>query len=247
MVSDPADPNAYDPIPNPAITGHYVYLSPANDPVLPTTPVFVPADADSSGQVDEIASYALSSTLEKDATYYWRVDESLGASGPGDDPNLIKGVVWNFLTEVTIPVVDAGRNVATYLEEGTATVQLDPDIDWFNPQSQLLWSVVSQPAGAPEGSVQFDSASIENPTVTINYAGKPYVLKLWALDTKGGFAEDTLQIDVYADSCQAARNVLGYQAIAADINKDCRVNIDDLSLLAADWLEQNFLLNNYLY
>lgn len=247
MVSDPADPNAYDPIPNPAITGHYVYLSPANDPALPTTPVFVPADADSNGQVDEIASYALSSALEKDATYYWRVDESLGASGPGDDPNLIKGVVRNFLTEVTIPVVDAGQNVVTYLEEGTATVQLDPDIDWFNPQSQLLWSVVSQPAGAPEGSVQFDSASIENPTVTINYAGKPYVLKLWALDTKGGFAENTLQIDVYADSCQAARNVLGYQAIASDINNDCRVNIDDLSLLAADWLEQNFLLENVLY
>ena len=231
MSADP-DPNVLAPITNPEITGHYVYLSAANDPTLPTTPVFVTGD-----------SYVLPVALEKDATYYWRVDGSTGAFGPTDDPNLIKGPVWSFLTEVTAPVVWAGQNVVSYLEAGTATVQLAATIDWTNPQSTILWSVDSQPDGSV---VQFSNAAIEDPIVTMDTVGT-YVLSLEAQDTKGGSGEDVMEIHVYADSCQAAQNVLGYQAFAADINDDCRVNMNDFALLAADWLEQNYLLDNFLY
>jgi hypothetical protein len=135
----------------------------------------------------------------------------------------------------------------TWLEAGTATVQLDAAITWFHPQSTIEWSVVSQPAGAPEGSIQFNSTTLEDPTVTINYIGKPYVLKVKGTDTTGASSEDTMQIDVYADSCVAAQNILGYRSNVADFNRDCRVNLDDFSVLAANWLEQDFLLEDYLY
>lgn len=234
MCQDPSNPNAYTPVTNPAITGHYVYFR-ENDPNLAVTPVLVTGN-----------SYALPSDLQINATYYWRVDERLGAAGP-NDPNIIKGSAWTFEAKTTDPLVWAGQNVVTYPVEGTATVAINADIEWYNPQSAIEWSVVSMPTEAPEGSVQFSSTSVEDPTVTITYVGRPYVLKLKGTDTNGAFAEDTMQIDVYADSCLAARNVQGYQAIPGDLNTDCRVNINDLAVLASNWARQNYLLQNGSY
>ena len=244
LLSSNPDPNTSTLVINPALTGHYLYLSKANDPNLPSvTPVFITADADQNGQIDATASYTLPSDLEMDGVYYWRVDESLGASGPNDDPNLFKGTVWSFTSATASPLVYAGQNVVSYLEAGTATVQLAAAVEWFNPQNAILWSVDSQPAGT---IVQFSNAAIEDPIVTMDTAGT-YVLSLEAQDTKGATGEDTMEIHVYADSCQAAQNILGYQSNIADLNRDCRVNLDDFSLVAANWLEQDFLLENYLY
>lgn len=243
------DPNDSGLIIDPNLTGHYVYFSAPNNPDLQAvTPVLVPADADSDGQPDAAASYTLPFALQKNAVYYWRVDESFGASGPNNDPNIIRNqAVWSFATETTAPDVWAGQNVVTWLENGTASVSIAANIDWFNPQSAIEWTVVSMPAGAPEGSIQLSNAAVEDPTVTISYAGKPYVLKLKAADAGGLFAEDTMQIDVYADSCIAAQNILGYQSKAGDLNRDCRVNLDDFQVLATDWLDADYLLENVLY
>lgn len=231
MASAP-DPNILEPISNPDITGHYVYLSAADDPTLPETPVFVTGP-----------SYAVPFTLEKDATYYWRVDESINAESPIDDPNLIRGPLWSFQTELTVPVVWAGQNVVSYLQEGISTVQLQGNIEWKNPKSTVLWSVVSQPA---DSIVVFSDEAIEDPEVTLNMVGA-YVLKLTAQDVRGGIGEDTMEIHVYADSCIAAQNILGYQPIPGDLNNDCQVNIADLAIFSFNWLKESFLLENYLY
>ena len=240
IVSNPAEFNTL--IPNPAVTGHYLYLSAPNSPTLPSTPVWVTADADSNGQVDEIASNALPVDLEMGVIYYWRVDESLGAAGPEDDLGVIRGPVWTLTTESVNPAVEAGHNVVSYLEAGTATVPQNSAIEWFGSQRAVLWSVVSQPEGA---MVQFSNAVIEDPVVTMNTAGA-YVLRLRAEDVKGKTGEDTIEIHVYDDSCQAAKSVPGYRTMAGDLNADCKVDMDDLLLLETDWLEQNFLLDNYL-
>lgn len=232
MSINPSNPNG-NPITNPGITGHYVYFR-ENDPNLAITPTFVTAP-----------SYTLPANLQLNSVYYWRVDESLNGVGP-DDPNNIKGTVWTFAAKTTDPVVWAGQNVVTYLENGSATVNIEADIDWYNPQGSIEWTV-TQPAGAPEGSLVFSSTSVEDPTVTITFAGKPYELKLKATDVNGAFAESTMHIDVYENSCTAARNVLNYQAIPGDLNNDCRINSGDLVLMAANWLKQNYLLENGTY
>ncbi|MBI9016139.1 MAG: discoidin domain-containing protein [Phycisphaerae bacterium] len=46
-------------------------------------------------------SYQHTADLEKDETYYWRVDTRLQ-----DDPNTIIGAVWSFGTELTLPQID---------------------------------------------------------------------------------------------------------------------------------------------
>lgn len=236
MSVDPSDPNSVVPVVNPNITGHYLYLSAPNDPNLAITPVFIPAQA-------EIASYVPTAELLPGKVYTWRVDESLNASGPNDDPNLVKGAVWAFTTQFASPIVDAGSNVVTWLDGGSASVQLDGAIEWFNPQNQIEWTVAGQPAGAIVG---FSDIGIEDPLATMNMTGI-YDLKLRAKDTANAETEDTVQIKVYANSCEAARAVAGYQRITADLNTDCQVNIDDLSVIAENWLEQNYLLGNVLY
>ncbi|MCE5186762.1 MAG: hypothetical protein LLF76_11625 [Planctomycetaceae bacterium] len=241
MDVNPADPN--EAIINPAITGYYLYFR--NDPNLAIAPIFVDADADNDGQVDAVTTYD-AADFDVNATYYWRVDTSINNSGP-TEPNSIPGVVWTFESETTDPIVFAGQNVVSYLENGTATINMAADIDWYNPQASIAWSVESMPADTPEGSVQFSSTSAEDPIVTITHAAKPYVLKLTATDSKGAVGEGTVQIDVYADRCVAARNVQGYQAIPGDLNNDCQVNLDDFAMIASNWLEFNYLLENVLY
>jgi len=56
-----------------------------------------------------------------------------------------------------------------------------------------------------------------------------------------------MEIHVYADSCIAAQNILGYQPIPGDLNNDCQVNIADLAIFSFNWLKESFLLENYLY
>ena len=237
LVPDPAD--AARLIPDPALTGHYVYRSPANE----TGPVFVTADANGDGDVDEGSSYVMPLELENGVVYTWRVDESRSASGPDDAAHLVRGATWTFATESTNPIVEAGRSVVTWLEGGAAAVQPEGAIVWCNAPKAVLWTVVSQPE---ETVVQFSSTAIEAPAVTLNMAGE-YVLRLRAEDVKGKTHDDTMTIQVYADSCRAARSVSVYQPLSGDLNADCKVDMDDLLLFAPDWLEQNFLLDSYRY
>jgi len=67
-----------------------------------------------------------------------------------------------------------------------------------------------------------------------------YVLKLEAFDGEYT-SSDTITINVYNDSCEAARSLPNYQPLVGDLNRDCQVDGVDFALLAEDWLKDNSL------
>ena len=242
---DVADPNS----PNPAITGYYLWLSPPYDPANPATEtdwwndpliqiVFIGADTNpADGQVDETASYTFAA-LQRDAFYYWAVDESLGAASENDFDKLILGNVWSFQTITSAPVVDAGSDIVTWLTAGTAIVDLDGTVtDATGDVTAILWSVVASP---PDSTVNIADTSLAVTTATLTAAGQ-YVLELHAVDAKQNEDSDQIEITVYSDSCEAAKSLPDYVPIPGDLNSDCRVDDLDMAILQAHWLECNAL------
>ena len=47
--------------------------------------------------------------------------------------------------------------------------------------------------------------------------------------------------NVYADSCEAAKSVPGFELIPGELNENCVVNDLDLAILEANWLKCNAL------
>ncbi len=89
-ISNPVDPN-------PAITGHYLYIVP-DEPNFALATMVAVADL-----TDPIESGPY--LLDANKTYYWRLDESINGSA-ADDPNTITGLVWSFETIKTKPSFD---------------------------------------------------------------------------------------------------------------------------------------------
>ena len=247
---DPADPDR----PNPAITGHNLWLSipydPANPPAAPDwqdacVQIFqIPADTNpADGTPDATASY--STILQRDALYYWAVDESLGAADPRDWDNLIQGVQWSFETVTSGPEVDAGSSIVTWLKSGTTTVDLNGTVaDQTGDVTATLWSVISSPPGS---TVDIANNSVAATTATLAQTGL-YVLELHAMDATQQEDSGLMQINVYADSCEAAKNnPNGYTAPPYDFNDDCRVDVIDFALFAAVWLQDESLGGDALY
>lgn len=249
---DPTDAN----MPNPAITGHYLWLSPPYDPDNPpsrtawwTDPlvqtILIDADTDpADGQVDETASYK-PADLKRDGFYYWAVDESLNASGPDDIDNLLLGKTWSFQTVTSAPVVDAGSSIVTWLKDGSTTVSLDGTVtDETGDVTATTWSVV---AGPNDATVSIADASATATTATLTVMGQ-YTLQLYAVDAKLNEDADQMQIDVYGDSCEAAKNnPNGYVAPLYDLNDDCRVDFSDYAAFATIWLQDESLTEDILY
>lgn len=242
-MEDPVDPNfTYV---NPDITSHYVYLS--TDPNLPVSPAIVGADVNPvDGVVDEVASYTPPETLSRNTVYYWRVDESINGSAP-DDPNTIAGPSWSFATESTGPVVDSGLNWVVWLDPDEASVQLDATVS--DPDGEpvtILWEVIKAPR---ESTVVFDpDTSVEDPIVTVDTLGK-YWLKITGTDEEDLADSEMLEILVFSDSCEAARNnPKGYIPFETDFNEDCIVNIEDLTVyFLSEWLVNNLAIENEVY
>ncbi len=100
---------------NPAVTGHWVYLG--EDPAILVL----------QGGKLALETNQLEVTLDKDKTYYWRVDEALDDQG---DPNqVITGYTWEFATEKTLPQIIAqprGISVAAGRDAAFAVEAIDP-------------------------------------------------------------------------------------------------------------------------
>lgn len=248
---DPNDPN----VPNPAITGHNLWLSIAYDPANPPASpdwrdpgirVFeIPADANpADGSVDLTASHSPGG-LQRDALYYWIVDESLGAADPRDWDNIIVGALWSFETITSAPEVDAGSNIVTWLKEGTTTVNLNGIVtDVTGDVTATTWSVLAAPPGT---TVDIADTSAVVTTATLAATGV-YALELHAVDAKLNEGSDHMEIEVYADSCEAAQNHPdGYVAPTGDFNNDCKVDFVDFAVLADAWLGDASLTEDALY
>ena len=123
LIADTVDPSVA--VVNPSIMYHYLYLSRPDDPnLLDISPVIVDADSNpSDGNVDPSAQYTLTSLLDSDSEYFWRVDEILddGTSTPFPigDPNNIVGEVWSFETEKKIAQLDPAypMNITADIDE----------------------------------------------------------------------------------------------------------------------------------
>ena len=252
---DPADPNN----PNPNIIEHYLWASKPYDPMNPplagpewddpaVQQFTIGADIDpADGNVDPNASKAVPG-LQMDKLYFWAVDEGLtGSSGPleTDPAKIIVGDTWFFETETTGPQVDAGDSVVTWLKAGTTTVDVNGTItDGTGDVTEILWSVVSSPPGS---TVVIDNNSVEDTTATFTQTGQ-YVLQLYAKDATAQEDSDRIAVNVYSDSCVAAKNSPnGYTAPLYDFNNDCKVDFNDFALFAARWLEDKNLMGDLLY
>jgi hypothetical protein len=137
------------------------------------------------------------------------------------------------------PVVNAGDDVATLLENGLRTVQLDgivSDLDGGPGPTTLIWTVIAEPNES--NPAQISDSLAANPTVTVREPGS-YTLQLEAGDGELT-AADTMQIVLYADSCEHAKNQEGFEPIPGDINEDCKVNELDLAILEEHWLQWNY-------
>jgi len=166
--------------------------------------------------------------------YYWAVDTYIGSAA---DP--IFGPIFSFYADNVPPEVDAGPDIITWLDNGLRVVQLDgvvSDEGGGPGPATLLWTVIAEPNELNPAQISDPLAA--NPTVTVIELGS-YTLQLEAGDGEYN-TTDTMQIVLYADSCEHAKNQEGFELIPGDINEDCIVNELDLAILEEHWLEWNY-------
>ncbi len=170
--------------------------------------------------------------------YYWAVDCYVGGKA---DPVL--GPIFSFVSDNLAPTVDAGPDIVTWLQAGSRTGILDATVadDGGAAACTVKWTVVSEPN---EGKAVFQAANVEDATVTLSGAGK-YVLNVEVSDGEYS-SSDTVTINVYNDSCEAAHAVPGYKPLAGDLNGDCRVDDLDMALLQENWLKDNSMAEDWL-
>ena len=165
--------------------------------------------------------------------YYWAVDAYYGNA---KDP--VFGPIFSFVADNLVPTVKAGDDVVSWLKDGSAKVALDATVtdDGFLKPYTVNWTVVSEPS---PGMAVLTNSKAEDTVVTLKATGQ-YDLKLEAND--GEYTgSDTITVNVYANSCEAAQSLPGYQPLPGDLNGDCVVNDADLAILQAHWLQCNAL------
>jgi len=166
--------------------------------------------------------------------YYWAVDSYVF---PGVAPVL--GPIFTFYADNLPPRVDTGADIATWLQDGSRTGNLDATVI-DEEATTVQWSVVSEPN---EGTVVIENPNAEDTNVTLSAVGE-YVLELLATDGEYS-GSDTVTINVYNDSCQAARSLPDYVPIVGDLNGDCKVDEADMALLEENWLTDNSLTDDW--
>jgi hypothetical protein len=217
------------------------------DPCVPGTPVKVDvyfgtsADIGSAATPKLISKQNVTSLLvkaEPKKWYYWAVDAYIGSAA---DP--VWGPIFTFYADNLPPTVYAGKDVVTWLKEGPASGKLDATVtdDGALVPYTVKWTVVSEPNA---GTAIIQTANAEDTSITLAAAGQ-YVLQLEAFDGEYT-SSDTVTINVYDDSCEAAKSLPTYQPLIGDVNGDCQVDAVDLALLADNWLKDNALTVDWL-
>jgi len=165
--------------------------------------------------------------------YYWAVDTYVDSTA--EFP--VIGPIFSFFADNIPPKVDAGANVVTWLVDGVRTGNLDATVtdDGAISPYTVQWTVVSEPDDPNSSDAVITDPSAEDTSITLSALGE-YVLQLEAFD--GEYTgSDTVTINVYNDSCEAAQSLPDYEPLIEDINGDCRVDIDDMLLLLENWLK----------
>ncbi|MHC4232790.1 MAG: hypothetical protein ACYSUS_00080 [Planctomycetota bacterium] len=198
-----------------------VYLASGEPNFLPSTKI-----------VDDQAVESVGVTLVNATDYYWRID--INDTSPSE-PNVIVGPVFDFYAGNKAPSVDAGADVYTWLDGGTAQVNLLGtlvDDDGVPVPATVSWAVTSEPSA---GAATFTTATNQlNASVSLTELGD-YVLTLTADDTELT-GSDTVTIRVYEDNCEAAKGS-GIATLAGDFDGNCIVDITDFAVFSGNWLQ----------
>jgi len=188
---------------------------------------------------------SVSVTLAPDTIYYWTIDVYDSSISTTEPSYLSPTFTFNTMNQP--PIVNAGDDVDTWLANGLRVVQLDgvvSDESGGPGPATLLWTVIAEPNELNPAQISEPLAA--NPTVTVKEPGS-YTLQLEAGD--GEFTvTDTMQIVLYADSCEHAKNQEGFELIPGDMNEDCIVNELDITILVErywlplveHWLQENY-------
>jgi hypothetical protein len=179
--------------------------------------------------VDKQAVAAVQIVAEKGTRYFWAVDTyAAGAM----EPDL--GPLFDFYADNLVPAVDAGADVTTWLDNGSVEVSLSGTVTDADP-TVSIWAVVSQPDDPNSADAAIADPTALDTSVTLSAVGE-YVLELEADDGEYE-GTDTVTINVYMDSCEAAKAQPDYVPLVGDLDGDCDVDQDDLDLLMENWLK----------
>jgi len=183
-------------------------------------------------------------------TYYWMVD----VYDSSRTPSQTEGILWQFSTDNAAPIVNAGADQYLWLnnagDPASATVHLAGTVSDDGLPSGILtrlWTQASGPAQIidPNGVIIATQVVANTNDVSLVLpATGTYQFSLTANDSAIQ-SSDTVQVVVAATPCLAAKAMPGYTPIAGDIDGDCFVNLNDLTLFAAHWLECNSLVPCY--
>ena len=180
----------------------------------------------------DVTSAAVQTQSKK--RYYWAIDCYVF---PGAFP--VYGPIFSFYVDNLAPRVEAGADIATWLEGGSRTGSLDATVI-DEEATTVQWIVVSEPN---EGMAAIENATAEDTNVTLSAVGE-YVLEITATDSEYS-GSDTITINVYNDSCEAAKSLPDYVPIVGDLNGDCKVDEADMALLEENWLKDNSLTDEW--
>ena len=157
--------------------------------------------------------------------------------GSVTDP--VYGPIFSFYVDNLPPRVQAGADIATWIEGGSRTGSLNATVV-DEEATTVQWSVISEPN---EGMAVIENPTAEDTNVTLSAVGE-YVLELTATDSEYS-GSDTVTINVYEDSCEAAKSLPDYEPIVGDLNGDCKVDEADMALLEENWLKENALTEGW--
>jgi hypothetical protein len=135
-----------------------------------------------------------------------------------------------------LPFVDVGPDMISW---SGALVALDPNVvnnDTNEPQGTLTYAWSADPVDG----VEFSATDVLAPTVTITKAtANPSPVTLTLAVTLPGKdpVTDTMTIDVYDDSCLAAKAAGLVEIDPTDFDENCITNFADFAVMAATWLD----------
>ncbi len=185
--------------------------------------------------------------VQPEKYYYWAVHINDPTAG------VIEGFTWYFNTFDAAPRhADAGSDQYLWLgmdtnEPGQVTLTLSGSVvdDGKSPLT-MTWSLdtaLTETDPATVVTIHNPVAIIDQPedglnthttTVTLDNTGWFYFV-LTAEDAVGS-TSDVVNVGVYADACQAAFADPADVPFSGDLDGNCTVDLNDLAILAADWL-----------
>jgi hypothetical protein len=182
-------------------------------------------------------------TLVADRYYYWKVN--VIDPNSGGSPIQTDGFTWSFYTGDAPALVNAGTDQYVWLTAGTKTFTLTGSYTddgksavtttWtLNPLTETDPATITTIA-TPSVAQGIKTSGSHATTVTVNNTGW-FFFDFTATDLAGA-AVDTVNVGVYVDACAAAYADPADLKFEADVSGDCKVDLDDLAMLASEWIQ----------